>query len=98
MQFLFSLLRIKGLYMFRALLAHLQEAFHKWHLVYSVRVLLLNLASDCRRQQRCTLKCCSYILLDRNCKAVTADKTCDPCEMQGSNKELLKFNVSLTVH
>jgi hypothetical protein len=37
MHFLFSLLRIKGLYMFRALL-HLQEALHKRHLVYCVRV------------------------------------------------------------
>jgi hypothetical protein len=39
MHFLFSLLRIKGLYMFRALLPHLQEAFHKRHLVYCVRVM-----------------------------------------------------------
>jgi hypothetical protein len=37
--FLFSLLRIKGLYMFRALLAHLQEAIHKRQLVYCVRVM-----------------------------------------------------------
>jgi hypothetical protein len=37
--FLFSLLRIKGVYMFRALLAHPQEAFHKRHLVYCVRVM-----------------------------------------------------------
>jgi hypothetical protein len=36
--FLFGLLRIKGLYMFRALLAHLQEAQHKRHLVYGVHV------------------------------------------------------------
>jgi hypothetical protein len=28
------LLRINGLYMFRALLALPQEALHKWHLVY----------------------------------------------------------------
>jgi hypothetical protein len=34
MQFLFSLLRVKGLYMFRALLSHPQEAIHKRHLVY----------------------------------------------------------------
>jgi hypothetical protein len=34
MHFLFSLFRIKGLYMFRALLAHPQEALHKRHLVY----------------------------------------------------------------
>jgi hypothetical protein len=39
MHFLFSLLRIKGLYMFRALLAHPQEALDKRHLVYCVRVL-----------------------------------------------------------
>jgi hypothetical protein len=37
--FLFSLLRIKGLYMFRALLAHLQEVQHKWQLVYCVCVM-----------------------------------------------------------
>jgi hypothetical protein len=34
--FLFSLLKIKGLYMFRASLAHPQEALHKMHLVYCV--------------------------------------------------------------
>jgi hypothetical protein len=34
MHFLFSLLRIKGLYAFRELLAHLQEALHKGNLVY----------------------------------------------------------------
>jgi hypothetical protein len=39
MHFLLSLLRIKGLYMFRALLAHPQEALHKRHLVYCVRVM-----------------------------------------------------------
>jgi hypothetical protein len=39
MHFLFNLLRIKCLYMFRALLAHLQEALHKRHLVYCVRVM-----------------------------------------------------------
>jgi hypothetical protein len=36
MHFLFSLLRIKGLYMFRALVAHPQEVLHKRHLVYCV--------------------------------------------------------------
>jgi hypothetical protein len=41
MHLLFSLLRIKGLYMFQALLAHLQEALHKWHLVYCMRVMSL---------------------------------------------------------
>jgi hypothetical protein len=39
MHFLFSLLRIKGLYIFRALLAHPQEALHKRHLVYCWRVM-----------------------------------------------------------
>jgi hypothetical protein len=39
MHFLFSLLRIKGLYMFRALLAHPQEALYKRHLVYCIRVM-----------------------------------------------------------
>jgi hypothetical protein len=39
MNILFSLLRIKGLYVFRALLAHPQEALHKQHLVYCVRVM-----------------------------------------------------------
>jgi hypothetical protein len=36
MHFLFSLLKMKSLYMFRALLAHPQEALHKRHLVYCV--------------------------------------------------------------
>jgi hypothetical protein len=39
MHFLFNLLRIKGLYMYRALLTHPQEALHKRHFVYCVRVM-----------------------------------------------------------
>jgi hypothetical protein len=39
MPFLLNLLRIKGLYMFRALLAHPQEAIHKHHLVYCVHIM-----------------------------------------------------------
>jgi hypothetical protein len=39
MHFSFGLLRIKGLYMFRALLAQPQEVLHKRHLVYCVRVM-----------------------------------------------------------
>jgi hypothetical protein len=35
----FNLLRIKNLYMLRALLTHPQEALHKRHLVYCVRVM-----------------------------------------------------------
>jgi hypothetical protein len=37
--FLFNLLRIKGLYMFQALLAHPQEVPHKQHLVYCMRIM-----------------------------------------------------------
>jgi hypothetical protein len=36
--FSFNLLRIKSLYMFRALRAHPQEVLHKMHLVYCVRI------------------------------------------------------------
>jgi hypothetical protein len=36
MHFLFSLLRIKDLYIIRALLAYPREALHKRHLVYYV--------------------------------------------------------------
>jgi hypothetical protein len=39
MYFLFNLLRIKGLYMFRTILVHPQETLHKQHLVYCVRVM-----------------------------------------------------------
>jgi hypothetical protein len=39
MHFLFSSLRIKGLYMFWALIVHPQEALHKQHLVYCIRVM-----------------------------------------------------------
>jgi hypothetical protein len=39
MHFVFNLLRIKGFYMFRALLTHLQEVLHKRHLVYCVHVM-----------------------------------------------------------
>jgi hypothetical protein len=35
--FLFNLLRINDLYMFRALLPHTQEALHKRHFVYCLR-------------------------------------------------------------
>jgi hypothetical protein len=45
MHFLFSLLRIKGLYIFRALLAHPRKALHKRHLVYWVCVMSV----DCAR-------------------------------------------------
>jgi hypothetical protein len=46
MHFLFSLLRIKGLYMVRALLAHPQEALSKRHLVYCMRVTSVGCTSN----------------------------------------------------
>jgi hypothetical protein len=46
MHFLFNLLRIKGLYMFRALFAHTQEALHKRHLVHCVRVMSVDCTSS----------------------------------------------------
>jgi hypothetical protein len=51
MHFLFSVLRIKGLYIFRALLAHLQEALHIRHLVYCVRVMSVG----CMQYTKCRL-------------------------------------------
>jgi hypothetical protein len=41
MHFLFNLIRIKGLNMFQALLAHPQEVLHKPHLVYCVHAMSL---------------------------------------------------------
>jgi hypothetical protein len=41
----FSLLRIKSLYIFRALLVHPQEATHKRHFVYCVRVMSVGCAT-----------------------------------------------------
>jgi hypothetical protein len=46
MHFVFSLLRIKGLCMFRALLAYPQEALHKRHLVYCLRVMSVGCCLD----------------------------------------------------
>jgi hypothetical protein len=46
MHFLFNLLRIKGLYMFRTLLAHLQEALHQLYLVYCVHVMSVGCTSS----------------------------------------------------
>jgi hypothetical protein len=45
MHFSFSLLRIKGLYMFRSLLADPQEALNKQHLVYCVRIMSVGCAT-----------------------------------------------------
>jgi hypothetical protein len=65
MHFLFSLLRIQDLYMFRALLAHPKEALHKRHLVYCVRFNPRAATSTTadhiynRTQQSPTLRLCS---------------------------------------
>jgi hypothetical protein len=45
MHFSFYLFRIKGLYMFRALLAHPQELLYKRHLVYCLRVMSVGCAT-----------------------------------------------------
>jgi hypothetical protein len=47
MNFLFNLLRIKNIYMFRALLTHPQEAIHTWRLVYCLSVILVG-RTKCR--------------------------------------------------
>jgi hypothetical protein len=52
MHFSFSLLRIKGLCMFRALIAHPQDALHKRHLVHYVRMMSVGcgtVAVNCNR-------------------------------------------------
>jgi hypothetical protein len=49
MHFLFNLSINKGLYMFRALLAHLQETLHKRLLIYCVRVMSVGCYQDCSR-------------------------------------------------
>jgi hypothetical protein len=45
MHFSFNLLRIKGLYMFRALLADPQEVIHKRHLVYCLHIISVDCAT-----------------------------------------------------
>jgi hypothetical protein len=58
--FLFNLLRIKGLYMFRVLLAQFQEALHKQHLVYCVRVMLVGLLPGLEWNFTVMLHCTFY--------------------------------------
>jgi hypothetical protein len=65
MDFLFNLLGTKGLYMFRPLLVHLQEALHKQHLVYCVRamsvgcILILVQPTDITHTQYTKCRCVS---------------------------------------
>jgi hypothetical protein len=67
MHFLFNLLRIEGLYMCQALLAHAQEALHKQHLAYCVCVTSLGCTriglelvqpTDVTRMQHTMLETC----------------------------------------
>jgi hypothetical protein len=51
MHFSLIFLRINGVYMFRVLLAHPQEALHKLHLVCCVRVMSVGCGTD--SQQTC---------------------------------------------
>jgi hypothetical protein len=69
MHFLFSLLRTKRSYTFRALLAHLQDALHKRHLVYCVRVIYIyiyiykNLVPTSQSKHCIFYKACQLMLL-----------------------------------
>jgi hypothetical protein len=60
MHFMFSLLRINGRYMFRALFAHPQEALHKRHLIYCVCVLSVG----CTRVQSVATPLDEQVLLE----------------------------------
>jgi hypothetical protein len=57
---LFNLLRIKGLYLFRALLAHPQEALIKRHLVgvYCVRVMSFGCYQGWSEDEQVMLETC----------------------------------------
>jgi hypothetical protein len=63
MHFSFNLLQVKGLYIFRTLLAHLQEALNKRHLVYCVRVMLVGSTSTGVKLQSW---CCQLTGVTRN--------------------------------
>jgi hypothetical protein len=49
----FSLLRIKGLYMFQALLAHPQKTLHRRNLVYFVRIMSVGYGTATVKLQPC---------------------------------------------
>jgi hypothetical protein len=55
MHFLFNLLRIKDLYMFRALFAHPQEALDKRHLVYCVRIISVDCGTVAVQLKPCNI-------------------------------------------
>jgi hypothetical protein len=51
----FDLLKIKVLYMFRALLAHPQEVLNKRHLVYCVRIMSVGCGTVAVKLQLCNI-------------------------------------------
>jgi hypothetical protein len=53
MNFSLNLLRIKGLYMFRGLLAHPQEALHERHFVYFVHIMSVGCGTVAMKLQPC---------------------------------------------
>jgi hypothetical protein len=57
MHFSFNLLSIKTLHMFRALLAHSQEALHKRHLVYYSESAIVPQPTDITRMQYTKCRC-----------------------------------------
>jgi hypothetical protein len=59
MHFSFNLLVIKGLYIFRALLAHPQDAMYRRYLVYCVRVMSV----DCTRHHDGFITLKNYVYL-----------------------------------
>jgi hypothetical protein len=66
MQFSFNLLRIKGLYMFRALLAHPQEALHKRHLVNCGRIMSVGCGTVAVILNKLNEKCITLVSLYRS--------------------------------
>jgi hypothetical protein len=56
--FSFNLLRFKGLYMFRALFVHPQEALHKQNLVYCVRMISVGCGPVTVKLQPCQFLYC----------------------------------------
>jgi hypothetical protein len=63
MCFSFNLLRIKDLYMFRALLTHPQEALQKQHLLYCARIMLVGCGAPQPTNIKLNEKCITLVSL-----------------------------------
>jgi hypothetical protein len=74
MHFSFNLLRIKGLYMFRALLAHPQESLHKTHLLHCVCIMLAGCGTVAVSLQLCHSQLTLYARSVPNAVCVTPPK------------------------